>query len=152
LDHDEFIGGPAVRIGIFLSIFNVHLNRAPDRARVIRMRYSPGLFLNAMNPESALRNENLWIGLEEVDVPYRRLIVRQIAGLFARRIVCSLRPDETLERGQKFGMIKLGSRTELILPAEPGLELCVAVGDKVYAGATIMARRLPAGPAPNVNG
>ena len=81
-----------------------------------------------MNPESALRNENLWIGLEEVEPPYRRLVVRQIAGLFARRIVCNLRPGEILERGQKFGMIKLGSRTELILPAEPGLELCVAVG------------------------
>jgi phosphatidylserine decarboxylase len=152
LDHDEFIGGAAVRIGIFLSIFNVHLNRAPARTRVIRMRYSPGLFLNAMNPQSALRNENLWIGLEEVDLPYRRLVVRQIAGLFARRIVCNLRPDETLDRGQKFGMIKLGSRTELILAAEPGLEVCVKVGDKVHAGSTVMARRRPAGPVPNVNG
>ncbi|HEY1784650.1 MAG TPA: phosphatidylserine decarboxylase [Pirellulales bacterium] len=152
LEHDEFIGGPAVRIGIFLSIFNVHLNRAPARSRVIRMRYSPGLFLNAMNPESALRNENLWIGLEEADAPYRRMIVRQIAGLFARRIVCCLRPDEILERGQKFGMIKLGSRTELILPAEPGLELRVAVGDKVHAGSTTMARLPQAGPVSTVNG
>jgi phosphatidylserine decarboxylase len=152
LDHDEFIGGPAVRIGIFLSIFNVHLNRAPARTRVIRLRYSPGLFLNAMNPESALRNENLWIGLEEADFPYRRMVVRQIAGLFARRIVCNLRSDETLERGQKFGMIKLGSRTELILPAEPGLELCVVVGDKVHAGSTTMARLPAASPAPTVNG
>ncbi len=96
LDHDDFIGGPAVRIGIFLSIFNVHLNRAPAAARVIRLHYSPGLFLNAMNPQSALKNENLWIGLEEVDLPYRRLIVRQIAGLFARRIVCNLRLGRNL--------------------------------------------------------
>ena len=152
LDHDDFVGGPAVRIGIFLSIFNVHLNRAPCRSRVIRLRYSPGLFLNAINPESALRNENLWIGLEEVDAPYRRLVVRQIAGLFARRIVCNLRSDETLERGQKFGMIKLGSRTELILPAEPGLELCVVLGDKVHAGATVMARLPTASSAANGTG
>jgi phosphatidylserine decarboxylase len=149
LDHDEFIGGPAVRIGIFLSIFNVHLNRAPVRAAVIRLHYSPGEFLNAMNPESALRNENLWIGCEEVDLPYRRLVVRQIAGLFARRIVCNLRSGEILERGQKFGMIKLGSRTELILPSEAGLELCVSVGDKVRAGSTIMARWPTGSPTPN---
>jgi phosphatidylserine decarboxylase len=150
LAHDEFIGGPAVRIGIFLSIFNVHLNRSPVRAAAIRLRYSPGEFLNAMNPESALRNENLWIGWEEVEAPYRRLVVRQIAGLFARRIVCNLRPGEILERGQKFGMIKLGSRTELILPAETGLSLSVAVGDRVHAGSTIVARRADARPAGTV--
>jgi phosphatidylserine decarboxylase len=140
LDHDDFVGGPAVRIGIFLSIFNVHINRAPSQARVIRLRYSPGQFLNALNPESAIRNENLWIGLEETAAPYRRLVVRQIAGLIARRIVCNLRPGEELERGHKFGMIKLGSRTELILPAEPGLQIPVAKGDVVQAGSTVLAR------------
>jgi phosphatidylserine decarboxylase len=140
LDHDDFIDGPAVRIGIFLSIFNVHINRAPSRAAVVRLHYSPGLFLNALNPESAIKNENLWIGLEETAVPYRRLVVRQIAGLFARRIVCNLRPGEELEPGHKFGMIKLGSRTELILRADPGLEILVAVGQRVRAGSTIMAR------------
>ncbi len=112
-----------MRIGIFLSIFNVHLNRAPLRARVIKLHYSPGEFLNAMNPESAIRNENLWIGLEQEDSPHRRIVVRQIAGLIARRIVCGLRPGEVVERGAKFGMIKLGSRTELILPASHDLEI-----------------------------
>ena len=116
LAHDEFIGGPAVRIGIFLSIFNVHLNRAPAESRVIALRYSPGEFLNALKPESAMRNENTWIGLEEESPPHRRMVVRQISGAIARRIVCDLRPGEVLGRGQKFGMIKLGSRTELILP------------------------------------
>lgn len=140
LGHDDFIGGPAVRIGVFLSIFNVHLNRAPERAKVIRLVYSPGEFLNAMNPASALRNENLWIGLEDEAVPHRRMIVRQIAGLFARRIVCQLRSGEVVERGEKFGMIKLGSRTELILAAEPGLQVLVRVGEKVAGGSTIMAR------------
>jgi len=140
LEFDEYIGGPAVRIGVFLSIFNVHINRAPSRARVIKFRYSPGLFLNALNPESAIRNENLWIGLEEEAVPHRRLIVRQIAGLIARRIVCNLRPGEVVDRGHKFGMIKLGSRTELIVPADPTLRILVKVGDKVHGGRTVLAK------------
>jgi phosphatidylserine decarboxylase len=140
LEHDEFIGGPAVRIGIFLSIFNVHINRSPAEARVIKLHYSPGEFLNALNPESAIRNENMWIGLEEQAWPHRKLVVRQIAGLIARRIVCDLRPGEVVARGHKFGMIKLGSRTELILPDEPGLQVPLKVGQKVHGGSTIMAR------------
>lgn len=140
LDHDPFLDGPAVRIGIFLSIFNVHINRSPWPAQAVELRYSPGLFLNALNPESAIRNENMWIGLQETAPPYRRMVVRQIAGLFARRIVCQIRPGEQLDRGEKFGMIKLGSRTELILPDEPGLVIEVEVGQKIHAGSTIMAR------------
>ncbi len=140
LEHDEFIGGPATRIGIFLSIFNVHLNRAPARSRVIRLRYHPGEFLNALKPESTKRNENMWIGLEEEAPPHRRLVVRQIAGAIARRIVCALRPGDVLERGAKFGMIKLGSRTELIVPSTPDLRVDVKVGDRVRAGSTVVAR------------
>jgi phosphatidylserine decarboxylase len=140
LDHDEFIGGPAVRIGIFLSIFNVHLNRAPLPARVIGLRYSPGEFLNAMKPESALRNENMWIGLEEDSPPHRRLWLRQISGAIARRIVCDLRPGEVLARGQKLGMIKLGSRTEIVLPGGQDLTVEVQIGQKVKAGVSVMAR------------
>ncbi len=140
LAHHEFIDGPAVRIGIFLSIFNVHINRAPSRSTVVRLQYSPGLFLNALDPASALKNENLTIGLEETEAPHRRVVVRQIAGLFARRIVCNLRPGELVDRGHKFGMIKLGSRTELILRADPELEVRVAVGDKVRAGSSVLAR------------
>ena len=140
LPHDEFIGGPAVRIGIFLSIFNVHLNRAPAESRVIALRYSPGQFLNALNPESAIRNENTWIGLEEESPPHRRMAVRQISGAIARRIVCDLRPGERLGRGQKLGMIKLGSRTELILADDKDLTIEVKVGQKIRAGTTIMAK------------
>lgn len=140
LEHDDFIGGPAVRIGIFLSIFNVHLNRSPLEARVLSLRYHPGRFLNAMNPASAQLNESMWIGLEAEQPPHRRLIVRQIAGLLARKIVCDLRPGQVVARGQKFGMIKLGSRTELVLAAADALEICVAVGQRVAAGATVVAR------------
>ena len=139
LDEDPFIGGPSVRISIFLSIFNVHINRSPCESQVIELRYAPGLFLDARNPESALKNENMWIGLQETTSPYRRFTVRQIAGLFARRIVCGLRPGETITRGQSFGMIKLGSRTELLMPQENGLALKVQVGQKVRAGTTPIA-------------
>jgi phosphatidylserine decarboxylase len=121
---------------------------------VIALRYSPGGFLNALNPESAIRNENTWIGLEEespsttadhrgASVPGRcprRLVVRQISGAVARRIVCDLRPGETLARGQKLGMIKLGSRTELIVPDDEGLTIEVQLGRKIKAGVTVMAR------------
>lgn len=140
LDHHEFVGGPAVRISIFLSVFNVHVNRSPVAARVVRLSYHPGKFINAMKPESAILNENMVIGLEETEFPYRRMIVRQIAGLLARKIVCDLKPDQEIGRGEKFGMIKLGSRTELVMPAEPGLTVDVAVGQKVAAGSTVMAR------------
>jgi phosphatidylserine decarboxylase len=140
LEHDAYIGGPAVRIGIFLSIFNVHINRAPAEARVVRLRYEPGLFLNALDPASSLRNENLWIGLEEAAPPHRRLVVRQIAGLIARRIVCNLRSGEHVARGHKFGMIKLGSRTELVLPDEPGVQVLARVGQKVQGGSTVLVR------------
>jgi phosphatidylserine decarboxylase len=139
LAHHDFVGGPAVRIGIFLTVFNVHINRAPCRARVVRIHYSPGKFLNAMDPESAIVNENLWIGLEEVDAPYRRIVCRQISGLIARRIVCDLRPGQVIERGEKFGMIKLGSRTELVLPAE-GLTVVAQAGQWIKAGRDVIAR------------
>ena len=141
LDRDEFIGGPAVRIGIFLSIFSVHLNRAPAAARVISLRYQPGDFISALDPECAVRNENIWIGLEEETAPHRRMVVRQIAGAVARRIVCPLRPGDVLARGEKIGMIKLGSRTELILPDEPDLRIEVKPGDRVRAGRSVVARR-----------
>lgn len=140
LPHDDFIGGPAVQIGIFLSIFHVHLNRAPLAARVIGLSYRRGKFLNALRPESARENEQLAIRMQETAPPYRRIVVRQIAGAIARRIVCWLRPGEELSRGERLGMIKLGSRTELVLPREAGLEVLVQIGQGVQGGSTILAR------------
>lgn len=139
LNHHEFVGGPAVRIGIFLTIFNVHINRSPCRARVIKLHYSPGQFLNALDPQSAILNENLWIGLEDIEWPHRRILCRQIAGLIARRIVCDLRPGQIVERGEKFGMIKLGSRTELILPAD-GLQVLCQLHQWIHAGRDTIAK------------
>ncbi len=143
LDHYDFFDGPAVRIGIFLSIFNVHINRAPRDARVVDMHYKPGEFLNAINPESALRNEYLWLGFEDRADAGRRFAVRVISGLIARRIVFLLRPGQAVRRGEKFGMIKLGSRTELILPRD-AVDVEVVVGQKVKAGSTVLARLKPA--------
>lgn len=139
-EHDAFLGGPAVRVGIFLSLLDVHVNRAPCHARVIALRYTPGKFLSALNPACATENESLWLALEEEAPPHRRLAVRQISGLVARRIVCQVRPGEVLLPGQKFGMIKLGSRTELWLPAREELEILVRPGNRVRGGETPLAR------------
>ncbi|MDA0835252.1 MAG: phosphatidylserine decarboxylase family protein [Planctomycetota bacterium] len=140
IEHDEFIGGPAIMIGIFLSIFNVHINRSPFAARVIGLTYKPGKYLNALLPRSAVENEQLAFRLEEIAYPHRRMIVRQIAGAIARRIVCWLKPGDRLERGEQVGMIKLGSRTELVIEHQQGLEILTKIGDKVQAGSTVLAR------------
>jgi phosphatidylserine decarboxylase len=140
LPHDEFIGGPAVLIGIFLSIFNVHINRMPVASRVIGLRYRKGKFLNALRPESARENEQLAVRIEETAFPHRRMIVRQITGAIARRIVCWVKPGDELSSGEQFGMIKLGSRTELLVPREAGLEIVARLGDHVRAGSSIVAR------------
>ncbi|MFM8271470.1 MAG: phosphatidylserine decarboxylase family protein, partial [Gemmata sp.] len=137
--HDEFIGGPAVRIGIFLSIFNVHINRAPVAGRVIGVRYTRGKFLNALRPESARENEQMAVRMQETVAPYRRYVVSQITGAIARRIVCTLKPGDEVTRGEQFGMIKLGSRTELVLPREAALRVVAKLGDTVRAGSTVLA-------------
>ena len=127
--------GPCRRISIFLSPFNVHVNRAPVQGIVGKVLYQPGQYINAMRPEASERNESnaLWM-----QTPYGPVTVRQISGAIARRIVCRTGIGQTLERGQKFGMIKLGSRTELYLPA--GTEICVKIKDNVRAGSSIVAR------------
>ena len=95
--------------------------------------------LNALRPESARENEQLAVRMQETEFPFRRYIVRQITGAIARRIVCWLKPGDSLARGEQFGMIKLGSRTELVLPREVALKLRVQLGDKVKAGTSILA-------------
>jgi phosphatidylserine decarboxylase len=140
VDHDDYLGGPAVVIDIFLSVFNVHLNRVPMECQVMGLTYRRGKFLNALRPEAAQENESLEVRLETTSGPVRALRVRQITGAIARRIVCWVRPGEHLPSGAQFGMIKLGSRTELTLPKQEGLQLRVRQGEKVRAGATVMAQ------------
>ncbi len=139
IDHDEYLGGKAIKIGIFLSLFNVHINRTPIPARVIGLKYRPGKFLNAMRPESARENEQVAVMLESLD-GCRPMIVRQITGAVARRIVCWVKPGDELQQGQQFGMIKLGSRTELVVPYESGLRIEVKIGDKVKAGESVLLK------------
>ena len=139
MDHDPVIDGPAVRISIFLSVFNVHINRSPIPATVFAIHYRPGKCTSATRPSSAEVNEQLELQLEQRDAPHRVMRLTQITGAIARRIVCWARPGDELERGERYGMIKLGSRTELVLPREKGLELQVEIGDKVRAGSSLLA-------------
>ncbi|MCS7046384.1 MAG: phosphatidylserine decarboxylase, partial [Gemmataceae bacterium] len=106
---------------------------------VSKVRYFPGAFLDARDPQSAVRNEQLWIDLDDAATG-RPLRVKQISGAIARRIVCWLKPGDAVVAGERFGMIKLGSRTDLLLPAGAARDLCVKVGDKVFGGATMLAR------------
>jgi phosphatidylserine decarboxylase len=139
VDAPDFPGGRAVRVSIFLSVFNVHVNRSPRRCRVSRVRYFPGEFLDARHGECAVRNEQLWIDLtdETTGMP---LVVKQISGAIARRIVCWLKPGDILQAGERFGMIKFGSRTEVLFPTGQNHEMRIKVGDMVSGGSTVLLR------------
>ncbi len=147
LDHCDEIGGPALRVSIFLSLFDVHVNRSPCAGRVLRTDYCPGEFLDARHPESGRRNESNTIVIEPDPGLPGPVVVRQIAGLIARRIVCPLRPGDRIERGGRIGMIKFGSRTDLLVPAESKLELAVNINDHVKGGSTVLLRLRAEGPA-----
>jgi phosphatidylserine decarboxylase len=126
--------GPRQRISIFLSVFDVHINRSPIAGVLTSVRYQKGQYLNAMNPDSADRNEQniATVRGEGIEVTFK-----QIAGLLARRIVFNLRQGDTVERGQRVGLIKFGSRVNVLLPAEA--ELRVGVGQRVKGGASVLA-------------
>ena len=131
--------GKARRIGIFLSVLNVHVNRAPAELEVESKFYREGEYLDARNNECAKRNEAMTIaGTATAGGKRFPLAVRQISGAIARRIVCPVDPGRKLRKGEVYGMIKFGSRTELYLPVD-GFEINVKVGDRVYGGETVMA-------------
>lgn len=140
VEEPHFLGGRALRIGIFLSVFNVHVNRAPLDARVKFVRYSPGRFLDARDPRCRAENEANLIGFEGARGPFA---VRQVAGLIARRIVCPVKEGDPVARGQRMGMIKFGSRTELLVPAGARVKVETAVGRKVRGGETVILSYLP---------
>jgi len=127
--------GPCRRVSIFMSVFNAHVNRAPCAGVVRSVRYAPGRYRDARDPASSQLNESnaLWL-----DTDHGLVTVRQIAGAVARRIECPAREGMRLEAGQKFGMIRLGSRVELYLP--PGTEILVREGDVTRAGLTPTAK------------
>jgi len=140
LENNAFLGGPATRIGIFLSIFNTHINRAPCNVKVEQITYKKGKYKNALNPESARVNESNELNLVRTDSPQDRLIVRQISGAIARRIVCKTTEGNELAGGEKFGMLKFGSRTELYVPLSENAKCMVKIGDKVKAGLTTLIK------------
>jgi phosphatidylserine decarboxylase len=126
--------GPRQRISIFLSVFDVHINRAPIAGVLSSVRYQKGQYLNAMNPASAERNEQNIVTVrgEGIEVTFK-----QIAGLLARRIVFNYHEGDTVERGQRVGLIKFGSRVDVLIPAAAVIR--VKVGQSVKGGATVLA-------------
>ena len=135
VDSAPFVEGRAVKVGIFLNVFNVHVNRVPVGGRVAHLEHRDGKYLNALDPVSAVENERQDLGLE---VPGGgRVLVRQIAGAIARRIVCQAQVGQDLVRGERYGMIKFGSRTEIYLPASR-FNARVKVGDTVKGGETVI--------------
>lgn len=139
------LGGRAIRLGIFLSVFDVHVNRSPIAGTIVSAVHRQGSFLDARHRDAGSRNEALTL-LIEADpavAPGLRLLVRQIAGLIARRIICARRPGEHLNRGECYGMIRFGSRTEIWLPLDRPHRILVKPGDRVRGGETVVAELLP---------
>ncbi|MCH7856314.1 MAG: phosphatidylserine decarboxylase family protein [Gemmatimonadetes bacterium] len=135
VDEPSFVGGLCRRITIFLSIFNVHVQRAPVSGEVAHREYRPGEFAVAWHPKASEKNEQSSLGL---NVRGHRVLVRQIAGLIARRIVTYPERGDHVERGERIGLIRFGSRVDLFIPLHWNLDC--AVGDKVAGGSTVLAR------------
>ena len=127
------------RIGIFLNLFDVHVTRAPIAGRVVALRYTKGRFVDASREEASLNNERMAIRLAPPEGP--EIAYVQVAGLIARRIVCDLREGDAVSAGQRFGIIRFGSRADLYLPE--GVRPLVAVGQTMIGGETVIAELAP---------
>ncbi len=134
IEEPEVLKAPAQRVGIFLSVFDVHVNRAPIGGKIIYSKLAPGQFLDARSPDATKLNECRTWAFEGSKVT---LVVRQITGAIARRIVAWSNVGDTVSKGQRFGMIRFGSRTEVYLPLKS--TIMVKVGDRVRGGATVIA-------------
>jgi phosphatidylserine decarboxylase len=140
LPHHDLVGGPCVRVGIFLSVFNVHVNRSPCDGRVSNVIYTKGKFINAMSHSAASeQNESNTIVLSEPQGERVVAVIKQIVGLIARRIICSSSLGDSVKRGDRIGMIKFGSRTELYIPAWLEPQVKVQVGQTVRGAADVIA-------------
>ena len=129
----DYLKAESKEISIFMSIFNVHVNRAPCEGNVGLIKHSPGKFLVAHKDAASIENENTVMVLEGKD---GKILVRQVAGLIARRIVCKVKVGDVLRRGERYGMIKFGSRLDVYLPKDT--EIQIKIGDKVKAGETVI--------------
>ncbi len=135
IEKTEYYNGKCLRVSIFMSIFNAHVNRSPYDGVIKKIVYKRGQYMNAMKSESSEFNESnaIFIETEKGD-----MTVRQIAGAIARRIVCPVKEGTFLKKGEKFGMIKFGSRVELYLPTD--VKLYIKMNEKVYAGSSIIGK------------
>ena len=133
VQEQEFMGGRCKRISIFLSILDVHINRAPVGGKVEMVRYTPGKFAFANTIDASLNNERNVIGIGGEEI---KVLVKQIAGAVARRIVCYCKPAQFVRSGERIGLIRFGSRTELYVPVE--CEILVSVGQKVKGGISLV--------------
>ena len=134
VDEPTFVQGRAIRLSIFMNVFNVHVNRYPVDGVVRHVHYNKGKFLNAAAEKSSLENEQMSVG---IDNGRHRILVRQIAGLIARRIVTYSKVGETVKQGDRMGIIRFGSRVDVFLPVNSALR--AKVGDITAAGVTILA-------------
>src|SRR6266702_1620743 len=135
LNENEVLKAKMRRVGIFLSIFDVHTNRAPIDGRIIYRQHREGLCVDARRPDCSEKNESMtWV----IQNPRATIVLRQLTGAIARRIVGWAKIGDELKRGQRFGMIRFGSRTEVYLPLDA--EILVKVGDHVKGGASVIAR------------
>ena len=135
IEENDFFKDRVTRISIFLSVFNVHVNRVPISGKVEYFRYHPGKFIAAFREKASLDNEQTVIGI--VDSSGRKVMFRQIAGIIARRIVCDLREGHRVTAGERMGMIRYGSRVDVFFRPEE-VELKIKKGDKVTGGETII--------------
>jgi phosphatidylserine decarboxylase len=134
VDEPGFVKGRAIRLSIFMNVFNVHVNRYPVDGAVKYVRYNKGKFFNAAAEKSSLENEQMSVG---IDTGRYRILVRQIAGLIARRIVTYSKLDEKVKQGERMGIIRFGSRVDVFIP--PGSTIKAKLGDATVAGVTILA-------------
>ncbi|MBK6495196.1 MAG: phosphatidylserine decarboxylase family protein [Gemmatimonadetes bacterium] len=134
IHEPHVIGGTATRVSIFMNVFNVHVNRYPSNGTITFRRYTPGKFFNAADEKAALENEQSDIGLT---TPRGALLVRQIAGLIARRIITDHAEGRTVSQGERLGLIRFGSRVDVFFP--PGVRILVKEGDGTQAGVTAIA-------------
>jgi len=139
--EDNYLKCDTTKISIFMSVLNVHVNRMPVHGHVEFIKHTKGKFLDARDDECFSSNENNVMGLSLIGSPIK-ITVKQIAGKIAKRIVCACKVGDVFEQGQRFGMIKFGSRVEVFVPNSVKFEVMVEVGDKVTAGKTILGRIL----------
>jgi phosphatidylserine decarboxylase len=134
VEEPTFISGMATRISIFMNVFNVHVNRYPVNGVVRYLQYNKGLFLHAAHEKASLDNEQMSVGIESGS---RRILVRQIAGLIARRIVNYAKAGDAAEQGARMGIIRFGSRVDVFIPTDSAVR--INVGERTVAGTTVLA-------------